>query len=106
MTRRMHSKGTANVLVDLGFEDAEELTVKATLAHKINELVAKRGVSQMEAADIVGMPQSKISQIRNYRLQNISLERLMHKLVAFGERVEIVVKPAQRRRGRAFAVTA
>lgn len=83
MKRKMHSKGTANVLVDLGFEDAEELTVKATLAHKINELVAERGLRQTEAAEIFGMPQPKISQIHNYKLQNISLERLMHVLVAF-----------------------
>ena len=106
MRRKMHSKGTANVLVDLGFEDAEELTVKATLAHKINELVAERGLSQMEAADIVGMPQPKISQIRNYKLQNISLERLMHALVAFDQRVEIVVKPGRRRQAATIAVTA
>ena len=47
-----------------------------------------------KAAKLVGMPQSKISQIRNYRLQNISLERLMHVLVALDQHVEIVVTPA------------
>jgi hypothetical protein len=30
------------------------------------------------------MPQPKISAIRNYKLQGISLERLMHALTAWG----------------------
>lgn len=105
MPRKKHPKGTSNVLADLGFEDAEELTAKATLAHKINELVAKRELSQIEAADIIGMPQPKISQIRNYKLQNISLERLMQALVALDQRVEIVVRPGRRRHDAVIAVT-
>ncbi len=32
-----HPKGTDNVLVDLGFEDAEELSIKAMLALKLVE---------------------------------------------------------------------
>jgi len=40
------------VLVDLGFEDAGELSVKTTLALKLNELIDKRGLSQTEAAAI------------------------------------------------------
>lgn len=105
MRHKKHSRGASNVLVDLGFEDAEELTVKATLAHKINELVAGRGLSQIEAANIIGMSQPKVSQIRNYKLQNISLERLMYALVALDQHVEIVVKPGRRRHSAAIAVT-
>ena len=70
------------MLADLGFEDAEELTAKATLAVKFNELIEKRGLSQMEAAAITGMTQPKVSQVRRYKLQNISLERLMQALVS------------------------
>ena len=96
MKRKEGLKGTRNVLVDLGFADAEELTAKATLAVKLNELIEKRGLSQMEAAAITGMTQPKVSQVRRYKLQNISLERLMLALVSLDQRVEIVVKPARR----------
>ena len=89
-------KGTENVLVDLGFEDAEELTAKASLAVKLNELVESRGLSQTEVAAITGMTQPKVSQVRRYKLQNISLERLMQALVSLDQRVEIVVRPAGR----------
>ncbi|HWK61601.1 MAG TPA: helix-turn-helix transcriptional regulator [Eoetvoesiella sp.] len=90
------SQGTANVLADLGFDDARELSAKAALAVKVNDLIDKRGLTQMEVATIIGMAQSKVSQIRRYKLQNISLERLMQALVSLGQHVEIVVQPAQR----------
>ena len=90
--------GTDNVLADLGFEDAEELSTKAALAFKLNELIAQRGLSQTTVAAMTGMTQPKVSQVRRYKLQNISLERLLQALVALDQRVEIVVKPAQRSR--------
>lgn len=34
-----HPRGTGNVLADLGFDDAEELSVKTVLAVKLNELM-------------------------------------------------------------------
>ena len=91
-------QGTDNVLADLGLEDAEELSAKAALAFKLNELIAQRGLSQTAVAAITGMTQPKVSQVRRYKLQNISLERLLQALVALDQRVEIVVKPAQRSR--------
>ena len=91
-------QGTDNVLADLGLEDAEELSAKAALAFKLNELIAQRGLSQTTVAAMTGMTQPKVSQVRRYKLQNISLERLLQALVALDQRVEIVVKPAQRSR--------
>ena len=96
MHRQDSSQGTANVLVDLGFEDAQELSAKTVLAMKLNELMDKRGLSQTEAAGLTGMTQPKISQVRRYKLQNISLERLMQALVSLDQQVEIVVRPARR----------
>lgn len=99
-------KGTDNVLTDLGFEDAEELSAKAVLAVKLNELIEKRGLSQTQAAGITGMTQPKVSQVRQYKLQNISLERLMQALVSLDQQVEIVVRPARRAHGAGITVAA
>ncbi len=96
MRRKESHKGTDDVLADLGFDDAEELSAKAILAIKLNELIGSRGLSQTEAAAITGMTQPKISQVRRYKLQNISLERLMQALVSLNQQVEITVKPARR----------
>ena len=104
-SKRSH-KSTDNVLVDLGFEDAEDLTAKASLAVRFNDLVEKRGLSQTEVAAITGMTQPKVSQVRRYKLQNISLERLMQALVSLDQRVEIVVRPAFRAHGAGITVAA
>lgn len=95
MRRKADGKGTSNVLADLGFEDAEDLSAKALLAVKLNELIESRGISQAAAAQITGMTQPKVSQVRRYKLQNISLERLMQALVSFDQRIEISVRPAR-----------
>ncbi|CRI67894.1 Transcriptional regulator, XRE family [Thiocapsa sp. KS1] len=94
MTSQSNPQGTENVLVDLGFDDAEELSAKVALAVKLNELIDQRGLTQTEAAHITGMTQPKVSQVRRYKLQNISLERLMQALVSLDQHVEILVRPA------------
>jgi predicted XRE-type DNA-binding protein len=106
MASKRIQKGTDNVLVDLGFEDAEELTAKATLAVKFNALLAQRGLSQTAAAAITGMTQPKVSQVSQYKLQNISLERLMQALVCLDQRVEITVSPASRSQTASIRVMA
>jgi predicted XRE-type DNA-binding protein len=92
MTPEDHSQGTENMLADLGFDDAEELSAKTILAVKLNDLVDKRGLSQIEAACLTD---TKVSQIRRYKLQNILLERLRQALVSL-DHVEIVVPPTPR----------
>ena len=106
MKRGSRLQGTDNVLLDLGFDDAEELSAKAVLAFKLNELIRQRGLSQTEAAAITGMTQPKVSQVRRYKLQNISLERLMHAPVSLDQHVEIVVQPARRTRAAGISVAA
>ncbi len=97
-------KGTENVLADLGFEDAEELSARAVLAVKLNKLIDERELSQAEASQLLGMPQPKISAIRNYKLQGISLERLMYALTALGQHVEISVTPVTKRTAARISV--
>ena len=101
MTRKDHPQGTDNVLADLGLDDAEEL-----LAVKLNELIDKRSLSQTEVAHITGMTQPKVSQVRRYKLQNISLERLMQALVSLDQQVQIVVRPARRAHAAGITVAA
>lgn len=106
VTRIDHPQGTDNVLLDLGFDDAEELSAKAALALKLNELIDQRGLSQIAAAAITGMSQPKVSQVRRYKLQNISLERLMQALVSMDQQVEILVQPARRAHAPGITVAA
>ena len=100
MARKPRTRGTDNVLVELGFADAEELSAKTMLAMKLNALLDAQGLTQSRAAKVLRMPQPKISAIRNYKLRGVSLERLMQALTMLGQRVRITVSP---RRGRSMA---
>lgn len=91
MNRYDNLQHTSNVL---SFENTQELSAKTALAVKLNTLIEQRGLSQTEAATITGMTQPKVSQVRNYKLKNISLERLMQALVSLDQNIEIVVQPA------------
>jgi predicted XRE-type DNA-binding protein len=53
-------KGAANVYEDLGLPDATEMQVKATLAAKIGEIIKHRHLTQVQAAEILGIPQQDI----------------------------------------------
>ena len=106
MGSKQGNKGTDNVLADLGFDAAEDLSAKVHLAIKLNELIESRGLTQSGAATITGMTQPKVSQVRRYKLQNISLERLMQALVSLGQQVEISVRPARRAQAAGITVAA
>lgn len=83
-----------------------EESAKQILAIQVNKLIDSRDLSQSEVASLVGMTQPKVSQVRRYQLQNISLERLMHVLISLGQHVEIVVRPARERDASAITVAA
>ena len=93
MKRIAITRGTTNVFADLGFPDAAERQTKTRLAYAINELLKSRRLKQREAAELLGIPQPKVSTIKNYRLDNISVERLMEFLTALDQDVEIRIRP-------------
>ena len=84
------------ILMSDGTADTKDRSAKTALAIKFNELIDKRGLSQTEVVEITCMTQPKVSQVKRYRLQNISLERLMQALVSLDQHLEIVVRPARR----------
>lgn len=87
------TRGTTNVFADLGFPDAAERQTKTRLAFAINELLKSRRLKQREAAELLGIPQPKVSAVKNYRLDNFSVERLMEFLTALDQDVEIRIRP-------------
>ena len=53
--------GTGNVYADLGYGDADEMLIKAQLVSKISEIIKSKGLTQTQAAELLGMPQPKLS---------------------------------------------
>ena len=65
---------------------------------RIEVIIKKRELTQIEAAKILGMNQPKISALVNGRLSGFSIERLIHFLNRFDQNVKIVVSPKSGRR--------
>lgn len=98
--------GSKNVYADLDRKDAEEMLVKAQLAQKISALIKRKHLTQVEAAALFGMPQAKISGMLRGQFRGISEDRMMRCLIALGQNVEIVVKPARAGKQAVLSVAA
>ena len=94
MTRITHEIGSDNVFADIGLPNAGEHLVKAQLVVKIDRLMKERGLRQAAAAALFGVRQPDVSKMLRGDFRQFSVERLMRFLVALGQDVEIVVKPA------------
>jgi predicted XRE-type DNA-binding protein len=85
-------KSSGNVFADLGLPNPEERLAKARLASMIYDIFEERGLTQVEAARILGISQPKVSALRNGRLAGFSLERLFSFLRRLDRDIEIVVR--------------
>lgn len=92
-------EGSTNVYADLGRPDADEMLIKAQLATKIGEIIKRRRLTQVEAAEIIGMPQPKLSGLLRGQFRGVSEAKMLNCLTRLGRDVRIVVGPARRRSG-------
>jgi predicted XRE-type DNA-binding protein len=88
-----HHVGSGNVFADIDLPNAEEHLIKAQLVYKIDTLMEARGLTQKDAAVLLGIRQPDVSKMLRGDFRQFSVERLMRFLVALGQDVEIVVKP-------------
>jgi len=86
-------QGSDNIFADLGFPNAEEHLVKAKLVYKIDAIMKRRHLKQVEAARLFGILQPDVSKMLRGEFRQFPVERLMRFLVALGQDVEIVVRP-------------
>lgn len=93
--------GSGNVFADLGLPNAEELGTKLRLCAVINTILARRKMTQAEAARLLGVNQPKVSALKGYKLDGFSVERLMHFATALQHDVVIEIRPRAAAKGAA-----
>ena len=71
-----YTVSSGNVFKDLGLPSPEEKLAKAKLAYNINRLIATQGMTQKEAAALLGISQYKMTRLRNGRLNNFTVDYL------------------------------
>jgi predicted XRE-type DNA-binding protein len=97
MSKKRYETGSGNVFKDIGVPNAEEHFVKAQLVYKIDTILKKRGLKQVEAAVLFGVRQPDVSKMLRGEFRQFSVERLLRFLVALNHDVEIVIKPHRSR---------
>jgi predicted XRE-type DNA-binding protein len=85
--------GTGNVFADLGLADAREMYAKSLLSIMVARTIRDRGLTQAEAARILGTTQPKVSDLIRGQLNGFSVERLLRFMNALGLNVRIQIAP-------------
>src|SRR6195256_3295204 len=96
--RRDYEKSSGNVFADLGFRNSKQELLKAKLTVEIYKLLKKRGVTQNEAAKLLGTTQAQVSALMRCKPVSVSVGRPMEFLTTLGQNVKVTVKPAPRSR--------
>jgi predicted XRE-type DNA-binding protein len=92
-------KSSGNVFADLGLPHPEQELLKARLTLQIYRLIKERGLNQVQAGEILGIQQPRVSALMRNRAGAFSLERLMDFLTALGQDVGITVRPTRNEHG-------
>jgi predicted XRE-type DNA-binding protein len=88
-------RGSDNVFADLGLADTDKLKIKTGLVIEIRKAIRSRGLTQQEAAKLMGITQPKVSDMMRGDFINLSERKLMDCLTRLGYDIEISVRPAK-----------
>ncbi len=95
VSERAVTRGSDNVFSELGFSNGEaaDLKVKAELTLQIYQRIKDLGLTQVKAAEQLGLSQPDISKLMAGRHTGYSVDRLLALLNALEVDVDIVVRP-------------
>lgn len=96
-TRDSIEQSRGNVFEDLGLANPDERMAKAKLMLFIKKLIEQKGLTQVNAADLIGVSQSDISNIMRGRGRTYTMDRLFDVLHGLGARVTIEAQAGERR---------
>ncbi len=92
-TRVKITPSSGNVFRDLGFspEEAEHLLVRSDLMIAVQKALDRRGVTQADAAKLLGVTQPRVSDLLRGRIDLFSSDALIDMLARLGIRVRLVL---------------
>jgi predicted XRE-type DNA-binding protein len=81
------------VFRDLGFppEEAEHLRIRSGLMAAVRGVIEARGLTQAEAAALLGVTQPRVSDLVRGKIDLFSIDTLVDMLARAGLRVDLVV---------------
>ena len=91
--RKKITKSTGNIFRDIGVTDPQGALIRCDLMINISKIIKERGMTQKEAGQLLGLPQSKISLLMNEKFRMFSIDHLIRILNTLEQDVEIIIKP-------------
>ena len=101
---KSHELSSGNVFADLGLPDSEQELVKAKLTVQIYRILKARGLTQVEAARVLGTTQAQVSTLMRCKPVSVSVGRLMEFLTTLGQDIQVTVSPARNQEIRRMSV--
>ena len=88
------TKSSGNVFEDLGFDalESENLKLRAQLMRELETLIHNQRLTQSDAAELLGIQQSRVSDLVRGKIDRFSIDMLVKLLAKTGRHVEIKVK--------------
>jgi predicted XRE-type DNA-binding protein len=84
-------RGSGNVFEDLGLPESAERLAKSEIAARISSIIQRRGLTQTQAAALLGVDQADVSDLSRGKLSGFSTDRLLRFLTRLGQDVHIVM---------------
>jgi predicted XRE-type DNA-binding protein len=84
---------SGNVYKDLSMENADEMLVKAQFASTIQDIMDSRGLTQIQAAEMMGLPQPKLSRLLNGNFRGVSEFKMLECIAHLGRDIHITIGP-------------
>lgn len=82
---------SGNIFDDIGLPNPEDLLIKSHIVIKIKEEMELRNLTQQQAAEIIDIPQPRLSKILRGQFLNVSESKLLHCLNKLGYDIQIKV---------------
>ena len=85
-----------NVFRSLGFDpdESENLRIRADLMIELSELIQRKGWTQAQAAEVMGVTQPRISDLVRGKIDRFSIDTLIGMLGSAGVKVHITTSVA------------
>jgi len=85
------TKSSGNVFIDLGFppEEAAILAMRSELMCRLEILIRDKQWTQSEAAQVLGISQSRVSDLIREKFEKFSLDMLITLATRAGKKVEL-----------------
>jgi predicted XRE-type DNA-binding protein len=98
-TDNLVTPSSGNVFADLGFDNPEEMLLKAELVRQISSAIKEKGWNHYQTAAL-DIDQPMVSNLLKGRFREYSIKRLFRCLNALDRDLEIIVKPSYGRKDR------